>query len=308
MTGRPDIYKKLAKLKDQYHLEKGLEGKLYPPVLEETFFQKFKKKIKHLMTDFYRKILIRLNLLNLKITPFDNKKIIQARKKQIMKQFKIYSTLQIDTPERKQLRQRITHKLYADGADNKGRNCFIVMGLPGSGKSSTIEKQLLEEYQAMKVDYDEVKPHIPEYEDGIGNYIVYDEAKYIKNRILDIVVEQGDSVVVSDPGLDIDDILSMIKNFKENNFKIHLRFVYVSPEKAAQRTIKRFNEDGRFTDPVIHFSFGNKPLENYKTLISSYNIYFESFEAYSNESPESEPPCKLVSLPEPTSLLDVMTE
>lgn len=299
MSERPEIYQKHAKIKDQLKQQGIIASKPEFKSSQDNIFKQIKTFIKNLAKDIYKRVIIQLNMIDLQVTPYDDKDIMKARKKQILKQFRVYSTIEIKSRRRQKRRQKIINRLYGKGAERKERIAFIVMGLPGSGKSSNLEDKLVEEYGAVKIDSDLPKPMLPEYGNGVGNYIVFEEARYLTHEILKLAIDNGDNLVIAEPGLDYDDIFETIEKLKYYEYEVHLRLVYLHPDKAAKRAIKRFKTKGRFTDPILHYTLGDQPLENYKLLIQEHRDLLASVEAYSSDVPEGNDLILLETLPEP---------
>lgn len=289
MPNRPEIYQKFAMEKFQKLAETKAIASQHLEEKKKTLFMELLSFLKGLVKDLYKKVVIKLNLVDLKITPYDTNEVLKARKKQIEKQSKVYSTIQIKTAERERLRQAIENEFPYKEVSKEGK-AFIVLGLPGSGKSSKLEDKLLKDHNALKIDYDEIKPKLPEYdEDGTGNYIVYEEAKLINNKVLDRAITLHANVVICNPGLEYLDLENKLERLKKQEYEVYLYLVLVDPEVAARRSIQRFKEKGRFTDPIIHYSGANKPLENFKTLINEHRSWITSYKAFDNNVGKDEP-------------------
>ena len=87
------------------------------------------------------------------------------------------------------LRYDIIEELYGNGAQQKDRKAFLVMGLPASGKSSAVAESVAKENGALIIDSDLVKEKLPEFSGGLLASAVHNESSLIANRILDTALE-----------------------------------------------------------------------------------------------------------------------
>lgn len=194
-------------------------------------------------------------------------------------------TIDIATPERDALRGQIASDLYGAGAAAKDRQAVIVLGPPAAGKS-TIADPLAAEFRALVIDSDAAKAKLPEFQGGIGAMAVHAESDMIAGEMAGRAIEAGDNLVLPLVGKTLDNIRQRIQFLREAGYKIHLVLADLPNEKAVNRAIKRFREEGRFVDPDYVRSVGDSPASTYNALKSEA----DSYARYSNEVPRGSQP------------------
>lgn len=201
------------------------------------------------------------------LTEFDTAEVISARKALAQKPKQLKPTVDINTPERKELRAEILDKMYGSGAERKEHKLVIVFGSPGSGKSTCAINPIVKEYGALKIDGDEVRSFIPEYQENHDFDEVHLECREIKKALLEKAMNNGDNIVYHTGGRTLDSLQKTCKKAKEQGYNVKLVLVDINPEEAAKRVIKRFNETQRFNDPYeILNDVGRRPYENYQNM------------------------------------------
>ena len=180
----------------------------------------------------------------------------------------------------------MAEEFYATGAKNKERRVDIVLGPPGSGKSSRMVEPLQEQHGSMVVDSDLIKPRLPEYKGGRFAGAVHQESSDIADRIVNRGMDNGDNLVLPLVGKNTKRIANIVKELKDEGYTTHLHLMEISPEEGARRSIKRFEETGRFVDPKRALEVGLNPRKTFDTLKSEV----ESYEAFSNEVPRGQAP------------------
>lgn len=220
-------------------------------------------------------------------TPWDTEEIIEARAAQKAQK----QTCDINTPERKQLRRQKQADLYRTGAPKKERKAWLVMGPPASGKS-TLSDPLVKEMGSLLIDADEAKKKLPEYNDGKGADAVHEESSKIAYALFEQAVENGDNIVVPIVGRTLSGLRDRIKLLKEAGYKVNIVMVDLPVEKAAQRAITRFYNEGRFVDPdYVYNKVALNPRRNYVNLELEGEC--DSYEAYSTDVPRGEEPPRI---------------
>lgn len=208
-----------------------------------------------------------------------------------MKKDKEY-TININTKERDDLRKKIARDLACSQAYNNNNGKFdievkknkridIVMGLPGSGKSSAISNPISEEMKSVIIDADFAKELLPEYEGGKGADILHKESKLIAEMAIEIAMEENKNIIVPVVGKTLENIKEINEEAKKYGYEIHLHINEVPLEVALGRVKKRAEEEGRdVPEDYIRNEVGNKPMENYNKL-KEMNI-FDSYARYDN--------------------------
>lgn len=169
-------------------------------------------------------------------------------------------------PERHALRKKIIELLYGNGAKNKERKAFIVIGLPASGKSSSVAEPLAQRYGALLIDSDEAKKHLPEYSDGLLASAVHEESSNIADKVQKHAMEIGDNIVLPLVGNTEEKLRKRIENLKEYGYYVEMHLVNLPLEKAVNRSIGRFVNENRVVPLDYIRSVGLHPKENFDKI------------------------------------------
>lgn len=199
------------------------------------------------------------------------------------------STLNVDDEARYDLRQQIVHDTYGEGAAKQDKRLDLVIGGPGSGKSTLVE-DLAEEHGSLVPDADAIKKQLPEYgPHGEGSQQVHGESTQIAAEVRRIGRERGDNTILQMVGNDPEQIRKNIQIYKNAGYDIHLHLVELPAEKAAARAVSRFQEGGHFVDPeYILNKVGLKPSQSYDIVKHDEGI--KTFEKLSNDVGRGEEP------------------
>lgn len=167
------------------------------------------------------------------------------------------------------------------GVDASGNDCYngivgndkridIVIGLPASGKSSTIVNPLSEEFHSKVIDSDMAKELLPEFNGGWGAGVVHEESKDITEKILTSALHAKNNIVYPIVGSKIKKLHELIHLCQKKQYHVYIHFADIAPQKALARMINRFFETGRFLSPKLTFEYGNNVQENYNQLKEAY--------------------------------------
>lgn len=237
------------------------------------------------------KILGFLNALPISLSEYDTPFIKQIRKEILLKAGNEQSTHKIHTPEREHLRAQIINRfLQQVGTNiNQGRNFYMIIGLPGAGKS-TLSHELSKEKNALHIDYDAIKHQIPEFQkDKTFNLVVSRETSEIINKLVDVFTQSGHDIIIENTGKNLSSIIKILKQVKAKGYNIHLKIIHLEPKEAFERTMPRFEETGRFSDPIFHCVYGRNSLTLHRRLLAKMSEYFSSCELYSSNVPKGHP-------------------
>lgn len=208
---------------------------------------------------------------------------------------------------RDDLRKHILEELNKKGAAgiaNDGSVCYnkeviresrldIIVGLPGSGKSSALADVISQEFNSRIIDSDEAKKLLPEYNNGWGASIVHNESKLISDTQLKESMLKGENIVLPRVGGNykvIDQIVSMAKQL---GYSVYIHYVELSREKALGRMLDRFINTGRFMAPEIIDKYdnnidGNKIEKTYEYFKKGGNI--NGYSKWNNDVGRGESP------------------
>lgn len=212
------------------------------------------------------------------------------------------NTAEIDTEERKQLREDILKDFLALGSartestDENGKAHYVydgdlkseykmelVLGLPASGKSTMVTDPDSEEMGAFIMDCDVIKAMFPEYKEshGCGADAVHFEGYTL---MLDAIKEfteggkKGTNVILPVVSTDFDDLMeNTIKPFEDAGYNVHVKFCPAEPNESAARVVARELEGGQLINSAVAFSFGKKPEEVYNKLAPMTNAQGETY-------------------------------
>ena len=152
-----------------------------------------------------------------------------------------------------------------EGKVKRGHRMDIVIGLPGSGKSSVYTEGLSAAYQSRVSDVDDVRAYIPEY-DGTNAARVHAEAKAVSVMALDEMLRRGDNIVLSVVGNDAAELRGKIQQYNDYGYKVYLHLNELPNDKAINRVVSRYLTEGRWVPLGMVREFGDAPTQVYLEL------------------------------------------
>lgn len=167
-----------------------------------------------------------------------------------------------------------------DGQDYNGevrhdKRMDIVIGLPGSGKSSVYTERLSQEYKSRVIDTDDFRGYIPEY-NGSNASMVHREASRIRNRLLNSALDNGDNILLSTIGADAQKLAAQIQKYKDEGYSVYLHLNELPNNKSLARAVGRYiSEDGslgRYVSTRLIAEYGDKPTQTYLYLTGQGGI------------------------------------
>lgn len=221
------------------------------------------------------------------LTRFDTPAIIAERKRATA----FEPTTNIRTPEREQLRTELVNRMYGQGSRDKSRQAWIILGYPGSGKS-TVADPIVQRTGAVLLDNDPIKAVLAEHDFATTGQrppeaAVHLESSNIKLAALRRAIENGDDFVLPQVG-DPRDTQRIIDNLAKHGYRVHITHVVVPQEVAAQRAVARFEEGGHLVDPdYIVNRVGSRPVDTYEVVKQHPAV--ETYEAIDNDVPRGQP-------------------
>ena len=140
---------------------------------------------------------------------------------------------------------------YNGNVENNSR-LDIVIGLPGSGKSSSVTNLISEEFSSRVIDNDEIKKLIPQYNDGWGTQVVHEESKLIADTLFRQSVFNHENIVLPKVGSDWESLLKdYIEPARQEGYTVNIHYVELDINKAVGRMLNRFITTGRFIPPEV---------------------------------------------------------
>jgi hypothetical protein len=107
---------------------------------------------------------------------------------------------------------------------------------------------LQEEYGAMVIDSDHVKPYLPNYLSGYGGVAVHSSSMEVTFKVLKHAFENGDNIVYPTTGGDLARMKQFIEQARKYGYKVGLHLVDLPVDEAVQRAVQRsaIKENGHF--------------------------------------------------------------
>lgn len=150
------------------------------------------------------------------------------------------------------------------GGVARERRAFLVIGYPGSGKS-TIARALSKQYRAAHMVSDIPKDIIPEYDGGKNGEGVHEESSRLAKLATDELVSQGDNIIVETLGT-WPKVAQRAAWFWSKGYTPSLVFIDTPKAVAMERAVERYHRSGRAV-PVSRFDDLN-PREAYDNAIN----------------------------------------
>ena len=204
-------------------------------------------------------------------------------------------TSEIDTLERKLLREHILNMRLQSGSfsgidDNgnevyngevfKGGKAVIVTGLPASGKSSSLVNPFSELIKGRVLDNDIIKALLPEFAEGWGADLVHNEAGDINYELLKKTVLSGENLVLPIVGANEDSVQDYVNVLKKAGYDVQLATNEVPNDEALYRNFMRFFGTGRFIEPGFIKDYGNRPYDVFESMLQGGQ--FSGYYRYNN--------------------------
>lgn len=185
------------------------------------------------------------------------------------------------TPEREKLHIEIIEKIIEENLEKyipkEGEKpTFILLGgRGGSGKSKF--KGLVYDDHFVVLDADKIKEMLPEYE-GWNAAEVHEESSDILEQAMLICQRNGLNVVVDatmDTGMSA---VRRLQLYKEKGYKTEAHYMFLPPQKSAQRAIARFlkkGDKGRYVpiDALLAMKNNERNFDIIKDNVDSWSFY-----------------------------------
>ena len=190
-------------------------------------------------------------------------------------------TYLLNTLERAELKDSIIKKRLKEGSftgiDKKGNEVYngdvkkgkrldIVIGLPASGKSSSIVNPLSQYYKSAVIDSDIIKKELPEFNEGWGGTLVHEESSLINTYLLDDIMDTGSNVVLPIVGSKVSSVDKYIDLAKSKGYEINVHLNELPNSKAIGRMLGRYFSEGRFINPSYAMAYGDKPTAVFEEI------------------------------------------
>ena len=170
------------------------------------------------------------------------------------------------------------------GALKTGYKMELVLGLPASGKSSTVVNPDSEAMGAFIFDPDDLKAMIPEYiaSHGAGADAIHFEGSAVTKQAITEFTEgskRGANVIIPLVSTDLNGLLEdYIKPFEAAGYEVTAKYVDVPVNVSLARNIARELEGGQLINSAVVFSFGEGTRKVYDELIKMKNSKGNSYD------------------------------
>ena len=186
------------------------------------------------------------------------------------------------TKARQKLHNDIINEMFKGKSPvpaGKDKISTMMMGLPGSGKSTLVKSLNQNDNHTVTVDPDSIREKLPEYQEGLklrvknAASITHSEAMYIAEKARQKVVNDGYNLRVDGTGANYRSYSNTMNTLRNNGHKIRLVMVDMDLGKAQKGVSQRARATGRFIpDWVMSGSAGNIP-SNFSTFSSQADEY-----------------------------------
>lgn len=169
-----------------------------------------------------------------------------------------------------------TNEALTDGESyqvKKGKEIWIVTGLPGSGKSTSYVGPISKANNARVVDSDAIKEKLPGFCRGLGAPNVHELSKSINDRILAESLTRGDNIVYPVLGYNANYVGDQIDDFRRKGYKVNLILNELPFSQSLARCLERRLATGRNIPLGMFRKVGDRPSEAYETLKKKVDTY-----------------------------------
>lgn len=173
----------------------------------------------------------------------------------------------------------------------RGKQAFLVTGLPASGKSG-IANKIADANGAVVLDNDYAKRKFPEFSQGaFGATVLHAESSVIilddeeeANNLKGYCLSEDYNVVIPKIGYDTESLRRLAIYFRKYGYSVHLTLVSLDRQQATLRAYNRFVESGRYVPLSLIFDvYSNNPTLAYFRLKQRHADLFASFGEVSTE-------------------------
>ena len=196
--------------------------------------------------------------------------------------------------KRAELHQKIARDIADGGKIAKSGEAEMLMtgGLAGSGKSTMLNKAFPNwERKYAHIDSDAIKALLAE-EDGFKFLawrapLYQDEAREVIAHAMEIARRENRHILYDGTMDKVDKYLKLMKEYKDQGYKLTAAFADLPIEKAIQRAVSMFlGKDKRLVDPAYILSTEGKAVASFEKLQPS----FDDWVRYNTDVPRGTDP------------------
>ena len=153
-----------------------------------------------------------------------------------------------------------------DGRILRERRMDVVIGLPGSGKSSVYSNRLSEEHGERIIDTDDFREYIPDY-NGLNASVVHQEASLMRDMVLDEATQRGENILLSTVGANAKSLANKIRDYTSDGYSVYLHLNELPYLESVARVLERYvgkdGKLGRIVRPNLVYTYKNAPTDVY---------------------------------------------
>lgn len=174
-----------------------------------------------------------------------------------------------------------------DGEILRERRMDIVIGLPGSGKSSVYSHRLSEEYGERIIDTDDFRSYIPEY-NGMNSPVVHREASLMRDMVLKEAVLRGENILLFTVGANPKALANRVRDSVSiGGYSVYLHLNELPYLESVARVLERYvgkdGKLGRIVMPDRVYRDKGAPTQAYLE-VTGQDGYYETFKVDGNVS------------------------
>jgi len=226
----------------------------------------------------------RIDLEAIRLMDECSKRQVQTRDLHSQKIEKDGETIYEYTPERKKLHDSIYAEMTKSAVCIKQEQPIAILmgGAPGSGKSTFLQKnaEYMTSEKIWKVDTDEVREFLPEYE-GWNSGATHEEAAMITRRLMENYDNPCKHDVLYDGTMkNARKYIPIIKQLKKDGYKVFIAYMEIPKEISIQRAMGRYQSNkggkqkyGRYVPLFVieeFFQTGDEVFQQIKPMVDGY--------------------------------------
>lgn len=126
-----------------------------------------------------------------------------------------------------------------------------MIGAPLAGKTTRLSEPLQKQHGALVINTDGARAYIPEYQPGVNEAKVQDEAAHIAGDLLTPrAMEAGDNIVIEAVGKSPEKMSALTDAFKAAGYKVYVHLITASAEQREARANRRAERVRRAMSPA----------------------------------------------------------
>ena len=156
---------------------------------------------------------------------------------------------------------------------------YILLGLPGSGKSTYADAAGLidpNKIGGLEIDVDLFKPYSHKYSQGYGASLAHPDSMALGDVALTQAANKGSNLVLPLVGANANYIEGVIHHLKKLGYTVHIKYLHLDHNNAVNRAKERYETTKRYVPLEYISGIANQPFETYNKMKNLNNA--DSFE------------------------------